>query len=480
MEIERPPDSPFSYLTWFFGVLMIAALLVVVGCSADPTAVPTSVGALPTNTFVLASSATSRPSTVAATRAPATTAATRVPNTAIPAASNTPIVVATRTFAPPPTLLPVTRAATSISAATVPATSAPFIVPTIASTRGADGLSRFVLPLGSGAGRGFWNVFFNAPSGSRSASTYVGGIDVPLAQTIAATRRTLEIAAFEWNNPLLTSAVLDAVRRGVVVRMVVDSEHTFDDDDSTIQQLADAGVQIVRDNRSALMHNKFVIFDSTTVLTGSWNFTINDTYRNNNNAVYLRAPQAVAAYRSEFEEMFTLRSFGPSASLPTLDGAFTVDGIGIEVYFSPDDVVLDRILNAIAGARTSIRFLAFSFTEDSIGDALVAKRARTSEVTVQGVFESTGSETRFSELTKLFCAGMDVRQDGGSFVLHHKVFIIDSRIVLTGSFNFSANATNSNDENLIVIDDPTIAALYIEEFDKRLAQSRVPTLTCAA
>jgi phosphatidylserine/phosphatidylglycerophosphate/cardiolipin synthase-like enzyme len=45
--------------------------------------------------------------------------------------------------------------------------------------------------------------------------------------------------------------------------------------------------------------------------------------------------------------------------------------------------------------------------------------------------------------------------------------------VLIGSFNFSSNATNSNDENLLVITDPTIAALYTQEFERRWAEARI-------
>ena len=80
-----------------------------------------------------------------------------------------------------------------------------------------------------------------------------------------------------------------------------------------------------------------------------------------------------------------------------------------------------------------------------------------------------------AELTPLFCAGLPVRQDGNPFVLHHKVFIVDSTTVLTGSFNVSANATDSNDENLISITDPDLAAQYLAEFDRRWAEATTPT-----
>ena len=48
--------------------------------------------------------------------------------------------------------------------------------------------------------------------------------------------------------------------------------------------------------------------------------------------------------------------------------------------------------------------------------------------------------------------------------MHNKFFIIDDHLVLTGSYNFSENA-EANDENLVVIDSPAVAATYTAYFD---------------
>lgn len=330
---------------------------------------------------------------------------------------------------------------------------------------------------GFGAQKGFWQVFFTAPTGSSDKSRYVNGIDGPLATAINGAQRTIDIAAFEFNNPVLTQAVTDAARRGVVIRMVTDNEHGMEDDDSTIDQLIDAGVQVIDDGRSALMHNKFMIIDSLVVWTGSTNYTVNDVYRNNNNMMSLRSRRAVETYQAEFDEMFVERSFGPRS--PARNTAiYNQDGTAIQITFAPENNVLLAINNAVQGAQTSIRFMAFSFTEESIGQSLQERAA--AGVSIEGIFERVGSETQYSELTPLFCAGVPVRQDGNKYILHHKVFIIDNSLVLTGSFNFSANATQSNDENLLFINDPALAAQYLAEFDRRWAEATTPTnLKCS-
>jgi phosphatidylserine/phosphatidylglycerophosphate/cardiolipin synthase-like enzyme len=78
----------------------------------------------------------------------------------------------------------------------------------------------------------------------------------------------------------------------------------------------------------------------------------------------------------------------------------------------------------------------------------------------------------------LYCAGLQVRQDGNGYILHHKVFIVDDVTVITGSFNVSENATNSNDENLVIVSDPDLAAQYVAEFNRRGAEATTPGVSC--
>jgi phosphatidylserine/phosphatidylglycerophosphate/cardiolipin synthase-like enzyme len=59
-----------------------------------------------------------------------------------------------------------------------------------------------------------------------------------------------------------------------------------------------------------------------------------------------------------------------------------------------------------------------------------------------------------------------VRLDGNEGLMHHKVFIIDERIVITGSYNFSASAETTNDENVVILFNPAIAAQYLGEFQR--------------
>jgi phosphatidylserine/phosphatidylglycerophosphate/cardiolipin synthase-like enzyme len=290
-------------------------------------------------------------------------------------------------------------------------------------------------------------------------------------------QRTLDIVAYEFNSPALTQAVLDAKARGIRVRVVTDNEAGLNDDRTTLNQLVAAGIPVVTDERSALMHNKFMILDGEIVVTGSWNFTINDTYRNNNNVLILRSQAVVTGYQAEFDEMFIEGRFGPTSPANTVRPSFTQDGIPVQLYFGPEDDPMDAMIEAVANAQDNIRFMTFSFTHDGLTDALLNRAS--GGLDIAGIFETTGSMTQYAALPPLACAGIAVRQDGNPFVLHHKVFIIDNTTVVTGSFNFSANATNSNDENMVIISDPALASQYLAEWTRRWNEGRAPALTCS-
>ena len=180
----------------------------------------------------------------------------------------------------------------------------------------------------------------------------------------------------------------------------------------------------------------------------------------------------VQDYQTEFDEMFVRHEFGPTSPANTPYPQFTVDGVPIEVYFAPEDGVIPQIVSEVQAAQHSIKFMAFSFTENDLGAAFLDAARRGVQIT--GVFETTGSMTQYSEMSPLFCAGLDVRQDGNPFILHHKVIILDDSTVVLGSFNFSGSATEANDENLVIVHDAGIASQYLAEYERRMAEAHAP------
>jgi phosphatidylserine/phosphatidylglycerophosphate/cardiolipin synthase-like enzyme len=178
-----------------------------------------------------------------------------------------------------------------------------------------------------------------------------------------------------------------------------------------------------------------------------------------------------AVFEAEFGEMWA-GQFGPRSPAAAGQDVFDRNQRPFVIRFAPEDDPLSALVQLTGLAERSIRFMAFSFTNDELG-ATMRERAAAG-VEVSGIFETFGSETSYSEMGPLFCAGVDVRQDGNPGMLHHKVIIIDETVVVTGSLNFSDNAADSNDENVLILADAGIAELYLEEFGRRWAEGRAP------
>jgi len=313
----------------------------------------------------------------------------------------------------------------------------------------------------------WFSLYFSDPTGP-GARSLRGGPDAHLAQALEGARLSVDVAAYDLDLWSLRDALIAAQRRGVRVRMVTESDNLQTDE---IQQLKEAGIEVLGDRREGLMHNKFMVIDRLEVWTGSMNFTVNGAYRNDNNLLRIRSSRLAEDYIAEFEEMFVEDRFGPGSPANTPNPALTIEGTPLEIFFSPDDETLSHLVEQVENARQSIYFLAFSFTSDPLADALI--ESWQAGVQVAGVLEEAQVETNFGgDYDRLRQTGVDVRLDGNLDSMHHKVLIIDERIVVTGSYNFSNSAETRNDENTLIIHNAQLAAAYLAEFQRIYNQSK--------
>ncbi len=215
---------------------------------------------------------------------------------------------------------------------------------------------------------------------------------------------------------------------------------------------------------TGLMHNKFWLIDNIVekdyVITGSLNPTNNDISKNDNNLVIISSGYLKKNYEEEFEELKS-----GSRDMPTKYKKIILSGSQIENYFCPDDGCEDKVLAALKRAEHSVYFMTFSFTSDPIGDYLMSRK---NELDIRGVFDESqiNSQKQYTEYYRMLGSSMNVRLDGSPAKLHHKVFIIDNTIVITGSYNPTSAGTSKNDENIIIMHNSEIAAKFMKEFER--------------
>jgi phosphatidylserine/phosphatidylglycerophosphate/cardiolipin synthase-like enzyme len=330
-------------------------------------------------------------------------------------------------------------------------------------------------PRRAGGSDGWWQVFFTDPQRVKDPEDLSDSVAEKLIDHIDRAQHTIHVAAFEFDLLPVAEALVAARERDVEVQWITDDEYGIEADEEEgaglFAMIRTAGGEVRDDQRAALMHHKFWIFDAQTVWTGSTNITANGSFRNNNNVLVMDSPELAGIYEREFAEMWA-GEFGPTSPSTVDDQMVTIDGTTVQVLFSPEDDVMSRLVPLIEGAQDSVAFMAFSFTHDSLGAAMLGRAG--AGVEVRGVFETRGSETEYSEMSRLACAGVPVRQDGNPGTLHHKVLVIDGETVVTGSLNFSENADESNDENVVIVSNRDIAAQYLQEFERRWAEAREP------
>jgi len=139
----------------------------------------------------------------------------------------------------------------------------------------------------------------------------------------------------------------------------------------------------------------------------------------------------------------------------------------VEAFFvSPtvDHVIQRKIIDTINNAEDSILIAMYSFTDDELGDAVVAAyRERGLDVRIM-LDGSQRDGTQGKEWPKLKAAGIPISVEHLIGSLHHKFAVIDGKVVITGSYNWSDEADKNNFENVVFVNCGKIAQAYTDEF----------------
>jgi phosphatidylserine/phosphatidylglycerophosphate/cardiolipin synthase-like enzyme len=319
-------------------------------------------------------------------------------------------------------------------------------------------------------------VFFGPKAADDPASLYFN-----LMRFLDSATVTLDAAVHEIDMISVAEKLAERSRAGVKVQLVVEADWWRNEKNTAAREvLTAAGITVVPDTKkSGLMHDKFFIADGRRVWTGSTNVTETCLFYNPNNSVWIESDKLAVHFQAEFDDMRAGR-FGKrkrvKTELPTQTVA--LGGTKIRAFFSPQDAPLAPIVEVIDAAKTSVDLMCFVFSSEDVGGAVLRAHRRGVKVRVllDNAFSSEGITRRwpFVPYKEFVRAGVPCKYDDAAAKLHHKVVVVDRATTLTGSFNFSANAAGSNDENLLIIDDPAVARQYTAEFERLWAMFKGP------
>jgi phosphatidylserine/phosphatidylglycerophosphate/cardiolipin synthase-like enzyme len=275
--------------------------------------------------------------------------------------------------------------------------------------------------------------------------------------------------------------------------------------------LANANIPIIDDTAdgssgSGLMHHKFMVVDGKRTIVTSANWTLSDvhgdlsrreTRGNPNNLLSIDSSAVAQIFDQEFNLMWgdgpgglpdsQFKVAKPDRSAVTIP----VGDSQVTIHFSPSAKNQDwaKTTNGLIGqtlgrSKSQTDLALFVFSEPQLGEVLEASSAR--QVPVRMLIDREFAYRPYSQMLAMLgvtpcqsnsqsnskrriwakpitTGGVPELPSGD--LLHHKFAVIDKLIVITGSHNWSAAGNQKNDETLVVVESPIVAAHFQREFD---------------
>lgn len=123
-----------------------------------------------------------------------------------------------------------------------------------------------------------------------------------------------------------------------------------------------------------------------------------------------------------------------------------------------------KLLQFIFKSRDSIDICQYTVTSAFLADAILARYRL--GVKVRVITDHEGSNQSSSQIESFYNQGIQIRTHTGTGLMHNKFIILDRKVVITGSFNFTTQAIIENYENLVVTDNLDIVGKFVSNFDK--------------
>ncbi len=257
---------------------------------------------------------------------------------------------------------------------------------------------------------------------------------------------------------------------------------------------------------SSLMHHKFVVVDNRFIIITSANFTFSDTsgdisnlssLGNTNNLLKIDSSELATLFTEEFNIMWgdgvggkQDSKFGVTKPVRK-PKTITLDNSKITIHFSPtspsqpwSNSTHGLIAKTLSASTKTVDLALFVFSDQKLANILEERHNQ--NVQIRALIEPQFAYHSYSEVLDMMgfalsdnckyevdnrpwknpisTVGVPILAKGDS--LHDKFAVIDNQTVITGSHNWSEAANNSNDETLIVIENPAIAAHYQREFNR--------------
>ncbi|MEM7549527.1 MAG: phospholipase D-like domain-containing protein [Bacteroidota bacterium] len=302
---------------------------------------------------------------------------------------------------------------------------------------------------------------------------------------INGTKRRLEIAVQELESLPIAEAIIRARKRKVLVRLVIEQDYLrvkrarqnpfeaggkHEENRQIHDAILRANIDVKSDFNTSIFHQKFIIRDGESILTGSTNFTPTGTHKNLNHVVIVHDKKVAKVYSREFAEIRQGHFGRLNEGHDPAPKDVVVSDVPIRILFAPDHNPEMEIMKQMLKAKKRIDFAIFTFSQSSgIDDTMI--RLLELNIPIMGIFDGKQGAQSWSATKGLKEAGAELYrcpQTKSVGKLHHKLMVLDDQVVIAGSFNYTGPANMLNDENIIILGD-----LDTDDQAKIAAQSKI-------
>lgn len=299
------------------------------------------------------------------------------------------------------------------------------------------------------------SAYFSYPGKYEDREKYLE-TENAILEFIRNTKFSLKIYAYSFDNPLIIQELDEARKRGVEIKLVLDKDEDY-------SKLKEKGFPYNIWKKSGLHHIKLMYSDNKSIFTGTGNFSEYGPTHDWNGYISMKIP---AEKSLDFLNFAEERLEAPGIYVN-----------GILFINSPEQgkIIQDTIISEIDRAKSSINYLIFDHYDQVITQALRNASAR--GVLVQGIYNDPVDPEGIYLNSYMRGGFSSIYKDGNQNIietnsfplgglLHHKTMIIDNKTLLTGSYNYSLSARDSNRELFMKTNNVFLIQEFSKEFER--------------
>lgn len=285
-------------------------------------------------------------------------------------------------------------------------------------------------------------------------------------------KKRLFVAVQELENEKIAEALIEARKRKVLVKVVIEQDYLkskriqkdpwesiLKNENEANRLINDAilrsNIDVKCDYNTSIFHQKFIVRDGKSLLTGSTNFTPTGTHSNLNHVIIVHDEKVAKIYTKEFSEIQKGHFGKDNEGHDKTPTDLVVSNVPIRVLFAPDHNPEMEIMKQMLKAKKKIEFAIFTFSKSSgIDDTMI--KLLEMKIPITGAFDGKQGYQKWAAIPALKKKGAKlfaVHEGNGLGKLHHKLMVLDEEVIIAGSFNYTGPANMLNDENIIILGD---------------------------